>query len=50
MEDDKKHAEKAAPNAHFEKLVGSGPNGWRQKERFLYLDAVFTDDHVFGGC
>jgi hypothetical protein len=47
MKDDEEHAEKAAPDSHFQKLAGVGHDRRREKKRFRDLDQFFAKGHIF---
>ena len=47
MENDEEHTQKAAPDAHFEKLAGVGHDGWREQKRRRYLCQTFTEGDIF---
>lgn len=47
MENDEEHAQKAAPDSHFEKLAGIGHNGRREQERRGHGDKALTKGHIF---
>ena len=47
VENDEEHAQKATPDAHFEKLAGVGHDGRREKKGFRDLDQFFAKGHIF---
>lgn len=47
VKDDKEHAEKAAPNAHFQEFPGIRDNGRREENRSGFCDQPLTKRHVF---
>ena len=47
MENDEEHAQKAAPDAHLQKLSGVGHDGLRQEEGIRDLVEFFTEGDIF---
>jgi len=47
VENDKEHAEKAAPDAHLQKLPCVGHNGRREQERRGHGNEPLTKSHIF---
>ena len=47
VENDEEHAQKAAPDAHFEKLAGVCDNRRREQKRRGYGDKALTEGYVF---
>lgn len=47
VENDEEHAQKATPDAHFEKLAGVGHDGCREQKRRGYGDKALTEGYVF---
>ena len=47
MENDEEHAEKAAPDAHLQKLSGVGHDGGREQERRGYGYEALTEGDIF---
>ena len=47
VKNNEEHAEKAAPDAHFEKLAGVSHDGRREEKGFRDLDQFFTKGHIF---
>ena len=47
MENNEEHAQKAAPDTHFQELSGVSHDGLRQEDGFRYLDEFFTEGDIF---
>ncbi len=47
VEDDEEHAQKAAPDTHFQELSGVSHDGLRQEDGFRYLDEFSTESDIF---